>query len=218
MTLTRLILIRHAEIDANREFRSIGKRDDPLSEEGQEQAKQLAQALAGIPVEAIYSSPAQRALQTAAPLALSQHQEVRMEDDLRECDFGLWEGLNRADLLARATHEAHYFSAWERDLTMAPPDGESYTAMSERVRRRVGSLLQVHHGQTIVLVSHVGPVKALLCMALDAPLTAMFHLFIDPATINVVDWREANSIVRLVNSHAHLGWNQARWLTDTPHW
>jgi len=218
MTLTRLILIRHAEIDANREFRYIGKREDPLSEEGQEQAKQLAQALAVMPVEAIYSSPAQRALQTAAPLALSHQQEVRMEDDLRECDFGLWEGLNRADLLARAPHEAQYFSTWERDLTMAPPGGESYTAMSERVRRRVGSLLLVHHGQTIVLVSHVGPVKALLCMALGAPLTAMFHFFIDPATITVVDWREAYAIVRLVNSHAHLGWNQARWLTDTRHW
>ncbi len=101
---------------------------------------------------------------------------------------------------------------------MAPPDGESYTAMSERVRRRVGSLLQMHHGQTIVLVSHVGPVKALLCMALGASLTAMFHFFIDPATINVVDWREAYSIVRLVNCYAHLGWNQARWLTDTRHW
>lgn len=141
MTLTRLILIRHAEIDANREFRYIGKRDDSLSEEGQEQAKQLAQALAVMPVEAIYSSLAQRALQTAAPLALSHQQEVRMEDDLRECDFGLREGLNRADLLARAPHKAQYFSTWERDLTMAPPGGESYTAMSERVRRRVGSLL-----------------------------------------------------------------------------
>ena len=62
MTLTRLILIRHAETAANREFRYIGKRDDPLSEEGQEQAKQLAQALAGMPVGVIYSSPAQRAL------------------------------------------------------------------------------------------------------------------------------------------------------------
>jgi len=69
-----------------------------------------------------------------------------------------------------------------------------------------------------VLVSHVGPVKALLCRALGAPLTSMFHFFLDPATINVIDWRDEQPLVRLVNSHAHLGWDQARWLTDARHW
>jgi broad specificity phosphatase PhoE len=218
MTLTRLILIRHAEIIANREFRYIGRRNDPLSEEGQEQAKRVAQALAVLPVEAIYSSPAQRAMQTASSIALYHHQEVRAQDDLRECDFGLWEGLNRTDLLARAPHEADYFFAWEHDLTMVPPGGESYTAMSERVWAQVSSLLQVHDGQTLVLVSHVGPLKALLCRALSAPLTVMFHFFIDPATISVVDWQDARPLVRLVNSHAYLGWEKARWLPDARHW
>ena len=216
--MTRLILARHGETVANREFRYIGRRDDPLSEKGQEQARQLAQALAMLPVGAIYSSPAQRASQTAAPIAAFHHLEVRVESDLRECDFGLWEGLSRADILAQGLSAAEHLARWERDPATAPPGGESFAAMSDRVCTLVFSLIQLHHEQTIVLVSHVGPVKALLCMALRAPLISMFHFLLDPATISVVDWQQAHPMVRLLNSHAHLGWDQARWLTDARRW
>jgi 2,3-bisphosphoglycerate-dependent phosphoglycerate mutase len=105
MTLTGLILLRHAEVAANRAFRYVGRQDDPLTEVGQEQAQQLAQALAAAPIDAIYSSPAQRALQTAAPIALAHHQEAQGEADLRDCDVGCWEGLSRADALALAPNE-----------------------------------------------------------------------------------------------------------------
>ena len=81
-----------------------------------------------------------------------------------------------------------------------------------RVRGVVERLAQVHPDQTIVLVSHVGPIKVLLCSALGAPLSSIFQIFLDPATISVVDWREPRSLVRLLNSHAHLGWGQARWM------
>jgi broad specificity phosphatase PhoE len=66
-------------------------------------------------------------------------------------------------------------------------------------------------GQTIVLVSHVGPIKAILCAALHVPLTTARHLFLDPATISVVDWG-ARPLVRLFNAHGHLGWEAARWM------
>jgi ribonuclease H / adenosylcobalamin/alpha-ribazole phosphatase len=216
--MTRLILVRHAETAANREFRYIGRRDDPLSEKGQEQARQLAQALAMLPVVAIYSSPAQRAYQTASSIAACHKQEVQVENDLRECDFGLWEGLSRADIHAQGSSAAEHLARCERDPTIAPPDGESVAAMSERVCTLVPTLIQVHHEQTILLVSHVGPVKALLCMALRAPLTSMFHFFVDPATISIVDWQDAHPMVRLLNSYAHQGWDQARWLTDARRW
>jgi broad specificity phosphatase PhoE len=218
MTLTRLILIRHAEVAANREFRYVGRQDDPLTEVGQEQAQQLAQALAVAPIDAIYSSPARRAMQTASPIAHAHQQEVQGESGLRECDFGRWEGLNRTDALALAPDEADAFAAWENDLTLAPPGGESFTAMSERVCRRVAALRQDHHGQTIVLVTHVGPLKAALCEAFGAPLTSMFHFFLDPASISLVTWRETRPVVHLLNGHAHLGEDLSRWLTDARHW
>jgi broad specificity phosphatase PhoE len=210
---TRLLLVRHGETLANREYRYIGVKDEPLSSHGQAQAQQLAQAVAIFPVAAVYSSPLQRAYQTAIPIAERHALEALKADALRECHFGTWEGLSRAEVLARSPEDAHHLQECERDMAMAPPAGESFADMQKRVCAAVSQLARAHSTQTIVLVSHVGPIKALLCAAMGAPLTSSFHIFLDPATISVVDWQDmAHATVRLVNSHAHLGWQQARWI------
>jgi broad specificity phosphatase PhoE len=213
MPTTRLFLIRHGETIANREFRYIGVGDEPLSTLGQIQAIQLAEALSVLPVAAVYSSPLQRAYETALQIAARHKLEIQPVDDLRECNFGTWEGLSRAEVLARSPEDAQHLHAWEKDMTIAPPGGESFETMHERACTAVEQLAQAHPDQAIVLVSHVGPIKALLATALGAPLSSAFRIFLDPATISVVDWRDiTHAIVRLVNSHAHLGWQQARWM------
>lgn len=210
---TRLLLVRHGETVANREFRYIGTRDDPLSAHGESQALLLADALAVLPLSAVYSSPLQRAYHTAVPIAEKLGLEARRLDGLRECNFGTWEGLSRAEVLARSEDDARRLRAWERDATVAPPGGESFANMQERVCAVVEQLAQEHPDQTIALVSHVGPIKVLLCAAMGAPISAAFRIFLDPATISVFDWHDReHAMVRLVNSHAHLGWQQARWM------
>jgi broad specificity phosphatase PhoE len=210
---TRLYLVRHGETMANREYRYIGTRDDPLSAHGQTQATQLAEALSGLPIAAVYSSPLQRTYHTALPIAARHSLEVQRVDDLRECDFGAWEGLSRAEVLERSPEDSQRLCEWEQNTSVAPPGGESFEALQQRVCAAVESLAQAHPDQAIVLVSHVGPIKVLLCAALGAPLSSIFRIFLDPATISVVDWRDAaHATVRLVNSHAHLGWQQARWM------
>jgi broad specificity phosphatase PhoE len=210
---TRLFLVRHGETMANREFRYIGTRDDPLSTLGQTQAIQLAEALSVLPVAEIYSSPLQRAYDTALPIAARHTLAVQRVDDLRECDFGTWEGSSRAEVIARSPENARRLREWEQDTSVAPPGGESFEELQERVCAAVERLARAHPDQTIVLVSHVGPIKVLLSAALGAPLSSAFRIYLDPATISVVDWRDAaHATVRLVNSHAHLGWDQARWM------
>ncbi len=213
MPTTRLFLIRHGETIANREFRYIGVRDEALSTLGQTQAIQLAEALSVFPVAAVYSSPLQRAYDTALQIAARHKLEVQPVDDLRECNFGTWEGLSRAEVLARSLEDAQHLHAWEQDMTIVPPGGESFEAMRERACALVEQLARAHPDRSIVLVSHVGPIKVLLATALGAHLSSAFRIFLDPATISVVDWRDmTHAIVRLVNSHAHLGWQQARWM------
>jgi ribonuclease H / adenosylcobalamin/alpha-ribazole phosphatase len=209
---TRLILIRHGETLANREFRYIGTRNDALSERGVEQAVALAESMAVFPVAAIYSSPLQRAYQTANTIAQHLALQVQVEDDLREGSFGLWEGMSRAEVLALGKQAEQTLRLWESDPSCAPPAGESFVALQARVVAVVQRLVNRHRDQTIVLVSHVGPIKTLLCYALDAPLSSMFHIFLDPATISVVDWRPTRLLVRLTNGHAHMGWDKARWM------
>jgi broad specificity phosphatase PhoE len=210
---TRLFLVRHGETMANREYRYIGTRDDPLSALGETQAIQLAEALSVLPVAAVYSSPLQRTYETALPIAGRHMLEVQRVDDLREFDFGIWEGFSRAEVIARSPEDAQRLRDWEQDTTVPPPGGESFEALQERVCEAVERLVQAHPDQSIVLVTHVGPIKVLLSAALGAPLSSAFRIFLDPATISVVDWRDAvHATVRLVNSHAHLGWQQARWM------
>lgn len=209
---TRLLLVRHGETLANREFRYIGMRDDELSEQGRVQADALAEALAILPVAAVYSSPRRRACDTAAPIAARHHLDVQILLELMENSFGEWEGMSRAEVLARSPADEQLLRAWEANPEIAPPGGESFAAVRERVVGAVERLAQEHPDQTIVLVSHVGPIKVLLSVALGAPLNSLFQIFLDPATISVVDWRQPRPTVRLLNSHAHLGWERARWM------
>ena len=202
---------------ANRGMRYIGSRDDALTEHGQTQAELLAGALAKLPVAAVYSSPRQRAYQTALPIAASHQLDVRVLDDLRESDFGTWEGLSRGEVMTRSAQDAQHLLAWERDSSLAPPAGESLEAMYRRVNVAIISLAEMHPDQTLVLASHVGPIKAVLCAALGLPVSAAFRIFLDPATISVVDWKQPYPVVRLVNSHSHLGWERARWMQMTEH-
>jgi broad specificity phosphatase PhoE len=85
-----------------------------------------------------------------------------------------------------------------------------------RRRRRTAAspladLGAAHPGAWVTLVSHVGPIKVLLCTALAVPLTAARRLFLDPGTLSVIDWGES-PVMRLYNAHGHLGWREARWM------
>jgi len=73
-------------------------------------------------------------------------------------------------------------------------------------------LCDQHPDQTVVLVSHVGPIKALIAVTLGVTPSVVQRMFLDPATISVIDWTGSQRMLRLFNSHAHLGWNAARWM------
>ncbi|MEM8533989.1 MAG: histidine phosphatase family protein [Chloroflexota bacterium] len=207
----RLFLVRHGEAIANIEMRYLGLRDDPLTERGVWEAQQLAQALAVLPITAVYSSPLQRTANTAQHIAEAHGLSVQPEPRLREAAFGTWEGLTRNEVLSRSAADAEALARWEADPSCAPPNGESLVSVQERAISFVETLLEPYDGQSIVVVSHVSPIKTLLCAAMRAPLTTMRHIFLDTATISVVDWG-AQPVMRLFNAHHHLGWDAARWM------
>lgn len=207
--ILRLLLARHGEVPSNRELRYVGSLDEPLAAPGLEQADRLAAALAGLPVKAIYSSPLRRTQETGRRIAEARDLPLRLDSRLREQAFGEWEGRTRREVLAG---DGERLLSWESDLGSSPPGGESLVTVQERMLDLIGDLSREHQGDWIVLVSHVGPIKALLCAALGVPLAAARHLFLDPATLSVVDWGD-HPVVRLFNAHGHLGWDSARWMT-----
>lgn len=207
MTL-RLFVVRHGETPFNREMRYLGTADEPLSTTGLEQAERLAASLGPLPLRAVYASPLSRAAETGRRIAEARQVDLRLEPRLREQAFGEWEGLTRSEVLER---DRDRLLRWEADLGLAPPGGESLLSVQERTLALVDDLARDHPEEWIALVSHVGPIKALLCAALDAPLATARRMFLDPGTVTVLDWGR-HPVVRLFNAHGHLGWEAARWM------
>jgi len=208
----RFFLVRHGETAENARMRYLGTRDEPLTENGMRQALQVADALSQLPIAAIISSPMRRAADTAAPIQKACGVELRLDRRLAEGSFGRWEGLSRAEVLDLGNPDAEMLARWESDPSCAPPGGESINDVQKRVIRLVEELKEEFAGSSVVLVSHVGPIKALLAAALGVSPQASRRLFLDPGTISVIEW-SPHPLLRLFNSHAHLGWPSARWMT-----
>lgn len=185
---TRLLLIRHGEANGNQELRYLGATDAALTATGREQAARLADALLMAPLSALYTSPLLRARDTAAALALRREPAppLQIEERLREQHYGVWEGMTRAEALER---DPQIYADWERGATDAPPDGESLALLRERSIVCAHALAQRHAGEVIALVSHVGPIKAIVCAALGLPPEAARRMWLTPASVCIVDWR-----------------------------
>jgi probable phosphoglycerate mutase len=208
--MLRTYLIRHGEAVGNHEGRYIGTTDTPLTDTGERQAEAVAGACAEVPLEVIFTSPLQRARSTADHIAQRCAVELRVVEDLTEMHFGRWEGLTPDEIRSLGEDDRRLLASWHADPSAAPPGGEALTAVAERC---LAFIDRCHdHGLgSIAVVSHVGGIKALLCSALGLPLGASSRTFLDPATITVIDWG-ARPVLRLFNSHAHLGWSSARWM------
>lgn len=212
----RLILARHGEAQGSREFRFNGSSDVSLTERGQQQARQLADALASLRLAAIYSSPLVRAQATAEAIAARTLQSVRILPDLREQSYGAWEQLTADEARQR---DPRRFAAWSAGKRIAPPAGESLSAVRQRVVACVREVAELHAGEAVALVAHVGPIKTLLCTVLGLPLSGVRRIWIDPASYCVVDWRVADdgrqlSMARAINIVSHLA-ESPRWPTLT---
>ncbi|MFI7663181.1 bifunctional RNase H/acid phosphatase [Micromonospora parva] len=204
-TATRLILVRHGETPYTEQRRYSGRGDVPLSERGRAQADATGARVAKLApsVAAVLSSPLSRCTATAAAIAGALGDvPVRTEDDLIECDFGQWEGRTFAEVREQWPGE---MDAWLASPRIAPPGGESFTHVAERANRVIAGLLTAYPGETVVVVSHVSPIKLVLRDALAAGDGFLHRLFLDAAGISVLDmWPDGGVAVRTVNDTAHL--------------
>jgi probable phosphoglycerate mutase len=160
--VTTLLLARHGQSDWNAERRWQGHADRPLSERGRLQAEALAERLADIELDAIYSSDLRRTRDTAAVVAERQGLEVRQFPELREVDVGSWSGLTREEARVR------FPEAYARWLAGGPgwTDGETYEEMTARVLGAVWTIARSHDSGRVLIVSHGGPIRAIHASAL----------------------------------------------------
>jgi ribonuclease H / adenosylcobalamin/alpha-ribazole phosphatase len=200
---TTTLLLRHGQTHLSAERRFAGRGDIPLTGLGLEQAAAAAARLAQRgDIDRVLTSPLQRARQTASAVAAAAGVPLAVDNDLAETDFGSWEGMSFAEVMARWPDE---MAAWMADPGAAPPGGESFAAVGIRVNAALDRLLAAHQGQTVVVVSHVTPIKTLVCRALLAPPQAMFRMHLDVAALSEAAWfADGPALLRSLNDTAHL--------------
>lgn len=201
---TRLLLLRHGQTELSVQRRYSGRGNPELTALGREQAAQAAQRLrTRDDVSAVVSSPLGRARETAQAAADALGLAVSVHDGLTETDFGTWEGLTFGEARQR---DPELHARWLADTSVAPPDGESFDAVHRRVRRARDELLTTHGAATVLVVTHVTPIKTLLRMALDSGPGLLWRLHLDLASLSVADfYPDGGASVRLVNDTSYLG-------------
>jgi ribonuclease H / adenosylcobalamin/alpha-ribazole phosphatase len=200
---TTTLLLRHGQTPLSVERRFAGRGDIPLTQLGLQQAAAAAADIAERRrVDVVVSSPLRRAWQTALAVAERTGAPLTADDDLVETDFGSWEGMTFAEVMARWPDE---ITAWLASADAAPAGGESFASVANRVSGALDRLLTAHQGETVVIVSHVTPIKSIVCRALLAPSAALFRMHLDVASLTEADWfADGPALLRSLNDTAHL--------------
>ena len=200
---TRRYLVRHGATPLTAEDRFSGAENVHLSEEGGAQVAQLAHRLADDKIEAVYSSPLERTMETANILAKPHGLTLISKDGLREIDHGHWEGLTRNDVEGKFPEE---YMAWEADpFTFAPEEGESGISVLARALPVIREVVVNHKDKNVLVVSH----KATLRLVISSLLGFDARGYRDrldqaPACLNILDFKDpVRARLMLFNDISH---------------
>ena len=189
---TTLVLVRHGVTDlTTRKVFSGGlaSSNPPLNDEGRAQVRTTGEWLSPMrdQFDALVASPVRRTHESAEILGEILGLDVEFDDGIAEMEFGTWDGLTFADVQEQFPDE---LSSWLGNLEHAPGGGESFRAVAERVLAGRDRILGAYAGQTVLVVSHVTPIKTLVADALGAPLEALFRMELSPASVTVISYFE----------------------------
>ena len=198
----RIILVRHGQTDANKEGRFQGASDAPLNQMGRSQAHALACRLSSETLDAVYSSPQSRAMQTASPIAKAHTLSIDTVEDLRELDIGELDGLQGSDLHDRYPHILEQWRINVGALTM--PRGESIIGLQERAWTAILHIRDSHPEGTVVAVSHNFAIQSVLLKALGMDLRNFQRIRQDLAAITELDFTNGEPVLRSLNDRCHL--------------
>jgi probable phosphoglycerate mutase len=207
--VTRVLLARHGatEHTAQGRFSGCTGADPQLSAVGRRQAGRLADALrqgqaaAETAVTSVVCSPVRRARETAETVAAALDLSLQMDEDWREIDFGAWEGLTVEQVTRRWGGE---LAAWRSDARRRPPGGEAVEGVAHRVRDALCRQGQRAAGGTVLVVSHLYPVRLSVLDALGAPHEAVHRMVHEPTAVSEIRWQAGPATLVRYNDAGHL--------------
>ena len=201
--MTRLVLVRHGETDWNREGRWQGHADRGLNARGRAQAEAAATRLAAEPVAALVTSDLRRARETAEVVSGALGLPAAVDPRLREVDVGEWSGLTREQVRERDPQAYH---AWVQGVNAGYPGGETFAQLDHRATQAMRELCARHAGDTVVVVSHGGSIRAMVAAALGIAPSGRRLLATGPnCSLTVVESRRGGGLaVASYNDWGHL--------------
>ncbi|ADC89511.1 Phosphoglycerate mutase [Thermocrinis albus DSM 14484] len=201
--MVKLFVVRHAESTWNPEGRYQGLLDPELSQRGLQQARLLAEALRNVPFDVIYSSPLRRTYLTALEIAKGRDVHVVKDERIREIDHGVWSGLTVEEVKRRFPET---FRMWmEEPHRTSFEGGESLTDVYRRVADFVEEIKRKHQHQTVAVVSHTVPIRAMYCYLLGVDLSRFWSFGCDNASYSVIHLEENRNVIQKLNITCHLG-------------
>ena len=196
-TPTLVLFVRHGTTPSTGKVLPGRARGLHLSEQGREQAQRAAARIAEVgKIAAVYSSPLERARETAAPIARLAKKTTRIERGLIECDFGAWTGLS----LRRLMKKPEWSIVQRSPSTFRFPGGESFTEMQSRMVGTVDAIRRRHPGRAIVCVSHADTIKAAVAHATGTPLDLFQRIVISTCSVTAILYSDGGPVVLTVNS------------------
>lgn len=168
--ITVIDLLRHGDVEGGRKYR--GHQDDPLSELGWQQLRDNTKQKQDW--HHIISSPLKRCAEFSSELSAKYKLPLKIEPDFKEISFGRWEGKTAEELLAE--DEAGIKKYWNDPVNVTPPQGESLLDFEKKIILAWNNLLKQYTGQHVLLLSHAGVIRIILCHILGMPLTGLFRL------------------------------------------
>lgn len=199
-----LILVRHGRTHANAARLLQGRSDNELDTHGEQQASQIAAALARNSggVDRIVSSPLRRATQTAQATADRLGIGVTLDDRWSELEYGEWEALPISEVSSQT------WTRWRADPTFAPPGGESLLQLNDRINRAcddlVASMSQANDVSNVVVFTHVSPIKAAVRWALGVDDEVSWRMHVAQAQITRIEIRGGTPLLGSFNETSHL--------------
>ena len=199
----RVYLVRHGETVWNANMRFQGHADIALTQSGREQAEALSKRLSGKNFHAVYSSDLIRAYETAVILAEPHGLQVHKRPNLREINFGKWEGLTYKEIIDQFGESARKW--WDNPSITRIPGGEKLTEVAERCYRALKLIVEDHQGQELLLVAHGGTIRCLVSSVLGIDLNQYWRLRLDNTALNIIEFPEwGKGILVLYNDTNHL--------------
>jgi len=200
--LSRLLLVRHGTTEFNSTLKFQGHSDIELSADGYRQVEQLRDHLANEKIDAVYSSDLRRALVTAEIISVGHKVAIVACPELREVNYGNCEGLTFQEIGSRYPDVAEKCVNFTLELGF--PDGESFEEFIERTSKFLDRLNKHTSSETILIVSHNGPLKVLVYRLLGIGMEHWWQIRIDIASLSIVETSPRGAILNLLNDTSHL--------------